>query len=122
MALKKRKTPTEHVWDLLLNGTKVGQAKAEYKTATQRTWVGKIVVPTEDDGSFTVEVTGLKSVKKVMEHLEQELADQNITDIGTLAEPVVNDTIAEVAAGNAPAMADLVAEAQRKPQAGSSLD
>lgn len=53
--LKKLKTKADHVWDLAINGTVVGNATATYKTPTQRVWAGKISVPVLSGGHFDAE-------------------------------------------------------------------
>lgn len=82
VSIKKVKTNKENTWDLQINGTTVGMAKAEYKTKTQRAWTGEITVPLADGTDYVSEhICQAKnggSVKAVITAFTAELAELDI--------------------------------------------
>jgi len=77
MAIKRRKTEEKHVWDLVDDGTDtvVGQARAVYKTDTQRTWDAEATV----DG-VSASVEGIFSIRRAIDALNEKLAEANTAD------------------------------------------
>lgn len=67
ITLKRKKTSEPNVWDLEHDGTIVGQAKAEYKSDTQRTWTANITV-----SGKAYSCVGLFSIKRVIADLERQ--------------------------------------------------
>lgn len=76
MAIKRRKTEEQHVWDLIDDASDevVGQARAVYKTDTQRTWDANVDV----DG-VTASVEGISSIRKAILAINEQLAEANTT-------------------------------------------
>lgn len=74
MAIKRRKTEEQHVWDLVDDASDevVGQARAVYKTETQRTWDAEATV----DG-VTASVQGIFSIRQAIAAINDQLADAN---------------------------------------------
>jgi len=74
MAIKRRKTEERNVWDLVDDASDevVGQARAVYKTETQRTWDAEATV----DG-VTASVQGIFSIKQAITAINDQLADAN---------------------------------------------
>lgn len=85
--IKKVKTKQEEVWDLTVNGTKVGQAVAIHKTATQRTWNGKVSIPLVGGTVYTAELEGIKSVAKLVNAFVDGVGD-GVADVAAPAAPV----------------------------------
>ena len=122
MKLQKKKTNEKEVWDIMLDDKRIGKVFPVYKTRTQKHGVAQVTVKDYDlNEHVTIETSG-RSLRVAMLNMEQELEDRNIIvpESGTV-EPI-DDLVKDVAAGDAPAMADLVGEVKRNPQAGSTLD
>ena len=93
MAIKRRKTEEQHVWDLVDDASDevVGQARAVYKTETQRTWDAEATV----DG-VTASVQGIFSIRKAIAAINDQLADAN-----TVAATADADADVEIVEGDA---------------------
>lgn len=93
MAIKRRKTEEQHVWDLVDDASDevVGQARAVYKTETQRTWDAEATV----DG-VTASVQGIFSIRKAIAAINDQLADAN-----TVAATASDDADVEIVEGDA---------------------
>jgi hypothetical protein len=93
MAIKRRKTEEQHVWDLVDDASDevVGQARAVYKTETQRTWDAEATV----DG-VTASVQGIFSIRKAIAAINDQLADAN-----TVAATASDDAAVEIVEGDA---------------------
>ena len=93
MAIKRRKTEEQHVWDLVDDASDevVGQARAVYKTETQRTWDAEATV----DG-VTASVQGIFPIRKAIAAINDQLADAN-----TVAATADADADVEIVEGDA---------------------
>lgn len=89
MAIKRRKTEEQHVWDLVDDASDevVGQARAVYKTDTQRTWDAEATV----DG-VTASVQGIFSIRKAIAAINDQLAEANTADAADDADANVEIT------------------------------
>jgi len=91
MAINRRKTdevricPTTGlnlvVWAIELDGEAIGQAVANYKSRTQRTWEASITV----DG-VTVAVDGIASISKAVTALNEKLVAATAVDAASPAD------------------------------------
>ena len=92
MAIKRRKTEEQHVWDLVDDASDevVGQARAVYKTDTQRTWDAEATV----DG-VTVSVAGAFSITRAVANLNEQLAEANTATADAADEADVEITEAD---------------------------
>lgn len=66
------------VWAIELDGEAIGQAVANYKSRTQRTWEASMTV----DG-VTVAVDGIASISKAVIALNEKLVAATATDAAT---------------------------------------
>lgn len=92
MAIKRRKTEEKNVWDLIddTSDEVVGQARAVYKTATQRTWDAEATV----DG-VTASIEGAFSIVRAIATLNEQLADANTADAADAGDANVEITEAD---------------------------
>ena len=90
MAIKRRKTEEKHVWDLVDGEEVIGQARAVYKTDTQRTWDAEATV----DG-VTVSVAGAFSITRAVANLNEQLAEANTATADAADEADVEITEAD---------------------------
>ena len=90
MAIKRRKTEEQHVWDLVDGDATIGQARAVYKSETQRTWDAEVEV----DG-VSASITGASSITKAVTALNDQLAEANTASADDASDENVEITEAE---------------------------